>query len=189
MLFRSTSVRAREREPVRPTSHVVYPSPSRHTLPTGTPKACSLELPPGQVKSSRQTYCLGPADSSSHQEGHARGTGAGPLKCARAVRIPLAGAKRRAGAQVPASEEWWQGNPLKWEPGRLDREDIPGRRRKRNSLAGDAGLEECGAWWRAICLCVRPGRVLEVGGGGPGGQRELKRARRRIITLPSCWPS
>ena len=115
----------------------------------------------------------------------ALGPGGGP----RAVRILLAWAKRRSGAQMPASEEWWQGNPLKWEPGRLDLEDIPGRRRKRNSLAGDAGLGECGAWWRAICLCVRPGRVLEVGGGGPGRQRELKRARGRIITLPCCWPS
>lgn len=107
----------------------------------------------------------------------ALGPGGGP----RAVRILLAGAKRRAGAHMPASEEWWQGNPLKWEPGRLDLEDIPGRRRKRNSLAGDAGLGECGAWWRAICLCVRPGRVLEVGGGGPGRQRELKRAGEELL--------
>lgn len=75
-----TSVRAREREPVRPTSHVVYPSPGLQTLPTGTPEAWSLELPPGQVKSSRQTYRLGPADSSSYWEGPARGNQSRPPK-------------------------------------------------------------------------------------------------------------
>lgn len=50
---------------------------------------------------------------------------------------------------------------------------IPGGRRKRE-LGWRCRPGECGAWWRAICLCVRPGRVLEVGGGGPGRQREFE---------------
>lgn len=56
------------------------PSPSQQTLPMGTPKACSLKLPPGQVKSSTQTYHLDPADSSSQREGRARGNRSSPLK-------------------------------------------------------------------------------------------------------------
>ena len=88
---------------------------------------------------------------------------------ARAVGIPLAGAERRAGAQVPASEEWRPRNPLKWERGTRPRRH-PGEEEEKELLG-----RRCRPWgvWSLV------ESYLE----------RAKWARRRIITLPSCWPS